>query len=318
MLQMKEMPYHCGLKVKIYPSNEQKRLIAVNDGVKRAVYNHLVACGNEKYRLNKCASFVPAYQQRLSYLETVTGALCNIKNALPFLYGRDVDEQAIANAIRNYQTAWKNMKQQHRGVPVFKKKSAEQSYQTNAHYYSKKTASGHNSNVRFEDSSHVVLPKLGRIRFAGSPKLVKEVLEHKSDIRIGAIQISRDAVGEYWASFQLGSELPFRDTLPKTGSEQGLDLNLLELVNDSDGGSCENKRFLRLAEDKLAKEQHMLSRMAEHAKKESRKLSDSKNYQQQRKKWPAFIGRWFAREKITFISSRSGKSRAKTSSLRRI
>ena len=216
MLQMKEMPYHCGLKVKIYPSNEQKRLIAVNDGVKRAVYNHLVACGNEKYRLNKCASFVPAYQQRLSYLETVTGALCNIKNALPFLYGRDVDEQAIANAIRNYQTAWKNMKQQHRGVPVFKKKSAEQSYQTNAHYYSKKTASGHNSNVRFEDSSHVVLPKLGRIRFAGSPKLVKEVLEHQSDIRIGAIQISRDAVGEYWASFQLGSELPFRDTLPKT------------------------------------------------------------------------------------------------------
>ena len=83
MLQMKEMPYHCGLKVKIYPSNEQKRLIAVNDGVKRAVYNHLVACGNEKYRLNKCASFVPAYQQRLSYLETVTGALCNIKNAFP-------------------------------------------------------------------------------------------------------------------------------------------------------------------------------------------------------------------------------------------
>ena len=66
MLQMKEMPYHCGLKVKIYPSNEQKRLIAVNDGVKRAVYNHLVACGNEKYRLNKCASFVPAYHQRLA------------------------------------------------------------------------------------------------------------------------------------------------------------------------------------------------------------------------------------------------------------
>ena len=32
-----EMPYHIGLKVKIYPSNAQKRLIAVNDGVNRSV-----------------------------------------------------------------------------------------------------------------------------------------------------------------------------------------------------------------------------------------------------------------------------------------
>ncbi len=48
-----EMPYHIGLKVKIYPSNEQKRLIAVNDGVNRSVYNHLVACNNENIVFRK-------------------------------------------------------------------------------------------------------------------------------------------------------------------------------------------------------------------------------------------------------------------------
>lgn len=32
MKKVKEMPYHIGFKVKIYPSNEQKHLIAVNDG----------------------------------------------------------------------------------------------------------------------------------------------------------------------------------------------------------------------------------------------------------------------------------------------
>lgn len=43
MRKMSEMPYHIGLQVKIYPSDLQKHLIAVNDGAKRAVYNHLVA-----------------------------------------------------------------------------------------------------------------------------------------------------------------------------------------------------------------------------------------------------------------------------------
>ena len=70
MKQMKDLPYHIGLKVKIYPSNEQKRLIAVNDGAKRAVYNHLVACGNEKYRLSKAAGCIPSYRDRLEYLES--------------------------------------------------------------------------------------------------------------------------------------------------------------------------------------------------------------------------------------------------------
>lgn len=32
MRKMSEMPYHIGLQVKIYPSDLQKHLIAVNDG----------------------------------------------------------------------------------------------------------------------------------------------------------------------------------------------------------------------------------------------------------------------------------------------
>lgn len=266
MRKMSEMPYHIGLQVKIYPSDLQKHLIAVNDGAKRAVYNHLVACGNERYRLGKAAGMVPVYRERIDYLDSVSYTVNRIKNALPFLYGKEVDEQAIANAIKNYRSAWKNQKEQHRGVPTFKKKSCEQSYQTNAHYYlnSKKELT---SNVRFEDANHVTLPKLGRIRFDGSPKLVAALLDRTADTRIGTVTIRRDAVGEYWASFSIASEEPFYDSLPKTGSRQGIDLNLLELVNDSDGGAAPNRRFYQSAQEGLAKEQHRLSRMGEHAKK---------------------------------------------------
>lgn len=105
MRTVAEMPYHIELKVKLYPSDIQKHLIAVNAGVSRSVYNHLVACGNEKYRLSKAVSSVPVYQDRMDYLASVTGDVRNIKNALPYLYGKDVDEQAIANAVKNYKTA---------------------------------------------------------------------------------------------------------------------------------------------------------------------------------------------------------------------
>ena len=135
MRKMSEMPYHTGMKVKLHLSDRQKHLVAVNDGVRRAVYNHLVACGNERYRLKKTAALVPVEKNRLAYLDSVTGAVKNIKNAMPFLYGQEVDEQAIANAVKNYKGAWKNCRELHTGVPVFKKKSYEQSYQTNAHYY---------------------------------------------------------------------------------------------------------------------------------------------------------------------------------------
>lgn len=306
MKKVKEMPYHIGFKVKIYPSNEQKHLIAVNDGAARATYNHLVATSNEKYRLSKTAAFVPSDRDRISYLESVTGAVKNIKNVLPYLYEDDVDEQAIANAKLNYASAWKNQKERHTGVPVFKKKSYEQVYHTNAHYYLNKDGVMI-SNVRFEDRNHVTLPKLGRIRFGGSPKRVDMILKRKDDIRIGKITISRDSVGEYWASFSLNSEVPFFDELPKTGKQVGIDLNLLELVNDSDGKSSENKRFYVKAQAALCKSQRIQSRRAERAKKEKRPLKDASNYQKQRNK-TTYLHRKVERQRNDYLHNISKKT----------
>ena len=299
MRTVMEMPYHIGLKIKLYPSDMQKHLISVNAGASRAVYNHLVACGNEKYRLSSAASSVPVYQTRMDYLASVTGDVRNIKNALPYLYGKEVDEQAIANAVRNYRTAWKNQKERHTGVPTFKRKSYELSYQTNAHYY-KDPKPGKESNVRFEDEKHAILPKLGRIRIGGSKKLIRTLMERTCDTRIGVICISRDAVGEYWASFSIASEEPFRDMLPKTGSSQGIDLNLTELVNDSDGHANGNMRYYAKSEQALRKNQRRLSRMTEHAKQEHSSLGTSRNYQKQRQKLAA-IHRKVERQRTEYL-----------------
>ena len=57
MKKMKEYKYHIGLNLRIYPSDKQKKIIKMNGGASRYIYNKLVADNNEMYELKKTASF---------------------------------------------------------------------------------------------------------------------------------------------------------------------------------------------------------------------------------------------------------------------
>ncbi len=109
-----EMPFHSGIVLRIYPSRDQKRIIVVNDGCDRVVYNRLVALNNERYTLSKTADIVPSYRDRIAYIYSILrnpdAALpAALKNSMPFLYGKDVDSLTIDNAIRHYRAAWKKL-----------------------------------------------------------------------------------------------------------------------------------------------------------------------------------------------------------------
>lgn len=147
---------------------------------------------------------------------------------------------------------------------------------------------------------HVTLPKLGNVCFDGSPELVRALLERTAETRIGTITIRRDPVGEYWASFAIASEEPFFGPLPKTGAMHGIDLNIIDLINDSDGNSAPNRRFYARSMKKRAKKQKKLSRMAGHAKKAGRCLSGCKNYQEQRVRTAA-LERKVARQREDYL-----------------
>lgn len=257
MRSTSDMAFHEGVVIKLHPSDAQKHIIAVNDNASRAVYNFLVATDRELYRLKKTALYISTVAERISYLESVISTPSAIMNALPYLYDRNVDSQAVCSAIRNYRGAWKRMREQHAGIPAFHKKGCAMSYQTCAHY--------------------------------------------RKDTRIGTITIMMDAVGEYWASLQVSTDMPFHDALPETGSSVGVDLNLIELANDSDGGAFENRKYRGKSQKKLAKAQRKLSRRAEMARKEGRSLKDSKNYQKQRRK-VAYLQRKTTRQRKDYLN----------------
>lgn len=299
MRSTSDMAFHEGVVIKLHPSDAQKHIIAVNDNASRAVYNFLVATDRELYRLKKTALYISTVAERISYLESVISTPSAIMNALPYLYDRNVDYQAVCSAIGNYRGAWKRMREQHAGIPAFHKKGCAMSYQTCAHYR-KGAECIIDGNVRLLDSHHITLPKLGRIRFDGSPDIIANFMDRK-DTRIGTITIMMDAVGEYWASLQVSTDMPFHDALPETGSSVGVDLNLIELANDSDGGAFENRKYRGKSQKKLAKAQRKLSRRAEMARKEGRSLKDSKNYQKQRRK-VAYLQRKTTRQRKDYLN----------------
>ena len=165
MRKCSDMPYHIGVVLKLYLSDEKKRLVAVNAGAQRSVYNHLVACNNEIYRLKKTAAYVPSDRERIDYL---------------------------------YSVSAKNRKERHTGVPTFHKKSAEQVWQTNCHYTSASTGLN-DGTVRFLNQHTIMLPKLGKVRCDGSPDIITMLMAHNADTRIGTVTIRCDAACEYWA-----------------------------------------------------------------------------------------------------------------------
>ena len=280
MKPMSKLVYHFGLKMRIYPSTKQKRIIQINSDISRTVYNKMVAIDQELYRLKQVKLPIDTIQARINELESRKNAR-SMSNHYQYMQDERIDSLTKANAIQNYQKAWKMYRKVHRaGTPNFHKKSYSQSYQTNCQYAKNKPMDMLSGSVRFIDKKHIQIPKLGKLRVSGS---YRRILDKKNDIRIGTVTISKDSADRYFVSMQLGSDTPFVKALPKTNSQIGIDLNTENFLTTSDGVIIDNPRYYRTIKHKLAKAQRTLSRRELRAKKENRSLRDSKNYQKQRR-----------------------------------
>lgn len=277
---MSKLAYHFGLRMRIYPSTKQKQIIKVNSDISCTVYNKMVAIDQELYCLKQIKLPIDTIQARISELENRKNAR-NMSNHYQYMQDERIDSLTKANAIQNYQKAWKMYRKVHKaGTPSYHKKGYRQSYQTNCQYGKNKSMDMFSGSVRFIDKKHIQIPKLGKLRVRGS---YRRILDTKNDIRIGTVTISKDNVDRYFVSMQLGSDTPFVETLPKTNSQIGIDLNTENFLTTSDSRIVDNPRYYRVIKHKLAKAQRILSRRELRAKKENRSLCDSKNYQKQRR-----------------------------------
>ena len=279
MKSMAKMKHHYGLKMRCYPSDQQKQLIKINSDASRFIYNEMVAINKELMQLRRVKLPIDIVQDRIKQL-TMRQNAKQMSNHYQFLEDKRIDSLTKANAIQNYRKAWNAFRKVHAtGVPKFHRKSYHWRYQTNCQYPGQKTTLLTNGTVCFLDNSHVKVPKIGLLRVAGSQaRLLKRICE----TRIGTVTLTKDSADRFFLSMQLASDESFVKVSKATHGHVGIDLNTDNFLTDSEGNIVPNPRYYRTIKGKLAKEQRILSRRQQRAKKEHRSLRDSKNYQKQR------------------------------------
>ena len=279
MKSMAQLEYHYGLKMRCYPSDQQKQIIKVNSDASRFIYNEMVAIGKELWQLSRVKLPIDTVQDRIKQL-TMRQNAKQMSNHYQFLEDKRIDSLTKANAIQNYRKAWNSFRKVHTaGVPKFHRKSYRWRYQTNCQYPGQKTALLTNGTVCFLDNSHVKVPKIGLLRVAGSQA---RLLKRMCETRIGTVTLTKDPADHFFLSMQLASDESFVKVSKANHEHIGIDLNTDNFLTDSEGNTVPNPQYYRTIKDKLAKEQRILSRRQWRAKKEHRSLRDSKNYQKQR------------------------------------
>jgi len=307
----KDLPYNFGVKMQIYPSSVQKKIIDKNIDFARFYWNKLVWANKEIAKLRHVGFAWPWVDARIAWLQEIANPNARaLKQVYPFLNDKDLDINALMQAKSNYTASW-NLCKKVKSVqpPKFHKKSDFGSYQTSNSYNSKKCdrATLFNGSIRFFDGSHVNLPKIRCVHIAFSKKRyarLKEMCDLGGELRLTKATISRDACGDYYVSFQIASDMRINAAFAKTSSKIGIDLNLENFLTDSNGNVVDNPRFYRQAKTQLAKAQRKLGKRCARAKKEHRPLRNARNYQKQRK-LVAKIQRRILRRRNTFLNELS-------------
>lgn len=243
-----------GIKVRLYPTEEQMVLIDKTIGCCRFVYNQTLADCKQLYEQTQ---HFPSKNERITNLVP-------LKEENEFL--KEVDSTALQQSVRDLNSSMDNFfkNRSHFGFPKFKSKhDLKQSYRT--------PYNGGKADVL--NNKHLKLPKLGKVRTKrfDMPEMYK----------IFNITVERTNTGKYYASICIETEVQL---LPKTGKQVGFDLGLIDLLIGSDGTRYERPKISYAFKDKLANEQRKLSKMRTKLERVNANLDECKNYQKQKHK----------------------------------
>ena len=243
-----------GIRVRLYPTEEQEVLINKTIGCCRFVSNQTLADCKQSYEQTQ---HFPSKNKRITNLVP-------LKEENEFL--KEVDSTALQQSIRDLNSGMDNFfkNRSHFGFPKFKSKhDLKQSYRT--------PYNGGNADVL--DNKHTKLPKLGKVK--------TKRFDMPAVYKIFNITVEKTATGKYYASICIETEV---QPLPKTGKQVGFDLGLKDLLIGSDGTRYERPKFAYTFKDELAKEQRKLSKMRTKLERANLNLDECKNYQKQKHK----------------------------------
>lgn len=238
------------IKLRIYPTKEQRLKIIQTIGCCRKLYNEMLAERKRVYdKLKSDKTRLYGYKYK---------TILEIKNQFPFM--KEVDSQAFLWEKLALDTAYKNfycsIQGKHRGsrvgFPKFKKLNVKNSYRT----------SGVQNKIKIVQNK-IKIPKVGWVKYKGYNKNIIGIIKYGTIIRnreVFSISLCIDD----------NKIIPDKVTLTKDSKVIGLDMSLSKFFVDDAGNSPAYEKIYKKHEKKLKKLQHILSRKKKNSNRKKK------------------------------------------------
>ncbi|HWZ17531.1 MAG TPA: transposase, partial [Ktedonobacteraceae bacterium] len=198
-------------RYRVYPTDEQKRVLSHTFGCVRFVYNWAL-------RLRKQAYLTE--QKSIKYGET-SALLTQLKQQSDYAWLNEVSCVPPQQALRHLDRAFKNFFEGHAEYPVFKKKHQEQSAEYTASAFT-------------WDGIHLTLARMD------GPLPIQWSRPLPQGCKPSTVTITKDTANRYFVSILVEEEIK---PLPVVSKVVGLDLGLTSMVVLSAGESIGNPRY---------------------------------------------------------------------------
>ena len=223
---------------RIYPTDDQKVLLAKHFGSVRWLYNYALSKKIEHY--TKTGKTLSVYDLKKDI------PLLKQDNSTEWL--KEINSQSLQQSLFHLDTAYKKFFKKQGGFPKFKNKKSKQSFEI-----------PQSLSVNF-DSDYIEIPKF--------KEPIRTVFHRKFEGEIGTCHIKRSNAGSYYVSILVedGKELPIKPEIKKE-TAIGIDVGIKSFAVTSEGEEIANPRHFVTRQRRLASIQRSFSRKIKRKKK---------------------------------------------------
>ena len=212
-------------RFELKPNGEQRRLMRCFAGSCRFVYNKALALQQERHK---------AGEKKLGYA-ALCKSLTEWKTQPQTLWLNETPSQALQQALKNLERAYKNFFEKRADFPRFKKKGQSDSFR-------------YPQGIKLDQgNSRIFLPKLGWLRYRNSRDVLGEVKN---------ATVSQSG-GKWFVSIQTEREV--EQPIPNGGAV-GIDMGIARFATLSDGRHIEPLNSFKTHQQRLARYQRAMSR----------------------------------------------------------
>ena len=227
------------IKVRIYPTPEQKNTLAQVFGCCRFIFNKALTLKKERYEATK---------ENLSWIE-ISRMLTVWKTEEATVWLATPPSSSLIQSLRHLDVAYQRFFKQGTGYPKFKKKGNVQSF----------TVADPTKIV----GNKIKLPKIEAMVIRGLRKFTGDIKN---------VTVTKNRANEYFASWSVDDVEPMTRPTTPVPKTVGIDVNLENFCTDSECLRVENPKFKKAKVNKIKHLQRVLSKKVKgsHGKEKAR------------------------------------------------